>query len=145
MIPITFKEVYTCNVRTYDISLDWSLDQLYTNLSERIRDDFHINVNELELVDTDISYVRYPGVKVEDYPPLPRSNILMLCDIWNADQLKYLAMYVRKVHLSESECCVCLNMQCLAPRYGCNHGICDNCYRRCLDANHIICPLCRQP
>ena len=144
MFPINFKCVITGNTKTYDIDPQWTTEQLYTNVSERIRDDFHININELELIDLDISHVRYPGIRAEDYPPLSKSNTIRLSDLCGL-RTDYLAFYVRKIESSHGECIVCLSEQILCSRYQCTHTICTSCYLRCLNSSIMTCPMCRQP
>ena len=93
MIPITFKLVNTENVREYYISSDWTLEQLYRNLRQVISSDFNININEIELIDTDISYKRYPGVRIENYPALKESNQTYLRELWGP-RMDFLGMYI---------------------------------------------------
>ena len=50
MISISFKEVYTENIREYKITPEWNTEELYNNLGDKLSDEFNINLSELELV-----------------------------------------------------------------------------------------------
>ena len=50
LIPITFKLLDSNEKRIYYISPYWTIQQLYTNISTKIRDDFNININLIELI-----------------------------------------------------------------------------------------------
>lgn len=143
MIPITFKLVNTENVREYYISSDWTLEELYKNLRQVISSDFNINMNEIELIDTDISYKRYPGVRIENYPVLKESDQTYLRELWGP-RMDFLGMYIRKRTMDVGECCVCLidNLQ-ITTHHECVHKFCNNCYDNCLRHNIITCPICR--
>ena len=51
MISISFKEVYTENIREYKITPEWNTEELYNNLGDKLSDEFNINLSELELID----------------------------------------------------------------------------------------------
>ena len=146
MIPITFKEVYTCNTFTYPLSPEWTLAELYDNLLPQISRDFNINQNEIELIDSCNSYIVFQGLPVETYPALPKTNEPTLKDLWGVN-MRYLAMYVRKrdntIIREEGQCMVCLEVQTLEPYYHCGHRMCCQCYSTCLANNRRSCPMCR--
>ena len=49
---------------------------------------------------------------------------------------------------SIAECPVCLEQETpsrlFVLRYICGHPICSDCFRRCIQSNNRVCPLCRQ-
>jgi hypothetical protein len=145
MISITFKEVFTCNSREYLLNPEWSLEELYRNIGPQISNDYGINQNDLELIDTCNSYVIFKGLPVETYPALPKTNTL-LKELWGSE-MKYLAMYIRKrdntLPREEGRCMVCLENQILEPYYQCSHRMCCLCYSNCLLNNRRTCPVCR--
>jgi hypothetical protein len=151
MISITFKEVYTENIHEYKISPEWTTEELYNNLGYKIRNDFNINLSELELIDT-LSFLNN-GRPTETLPAIPYSSVTKLWHLWG-HQLKNLTMYIRKKNtvlppqiqriIDEiDECMVCLNECRIKIHYQCIHRLCDNCYRGCVSHNIITCPMCR--
>lgn len=150
MISISFKEVYTANIREYKISPEWTTEELYNNLGDKLSDEFNINLSELELID---NLSRSNDMPIETNKAIPYSSVTKLWHLWG-HQLKNLSMYIRKKNtiLPEEiqniidelgECMVCFNERRIKIHYQCIHRLCDNCYSGCISHNIITCPMCR--
>ena len=149
MISIYFKEVFTTKTREYFVNPEWITEELYTNLSDQIRDDFNININDLELIDNLRSLNGHP---IETHKAIPKSTDIKVHQLFGRE-LKHLAFYIRRKYrgITEEttnnvifgECFICCNERLLERHYQCTHHFCNNCYNRCLQHELRTCPLCR--
>ena len=127
---------------------------------------FGINENEIEILEAG-QYVS--GRLAQEAPGLAPSDI-KLHHIWGKN-LQNLAFYIRRKnhvypqienarrnreanqnintpnHFPQNkiieDCPICLESSLLIRRYNCSHGICAQCYNRCLLSSIYCCSLCR--
>jgi hypothetical protein len=154
-VPVTFKEVYTSNVRNFHINPNWTITEFIISIRPHISKAFHINQNSLEIIESGQYNL---GIKPEAALPLIPDDTIKLKHRWG---IKLdVAFYIRKkdfaypqlnlnLNIATSsivaECPVCFETVSLHSRYGCSHGICDTCHEQCESVSYRICPLCRQP
>ena len=142
---ITFKEVFTANKSIYPICPNWTLKELYENLSIKIKHEFGIDEDRQDLISSNNNCIIFMGRPVETYPALPKSNVIQLKDLWGMD-MKYLCIYIRKIKTESrerGECMICWEDTDITSYYQCGHKMCDGCYSCCLRNNMRFCPTCR--
>jgi len=138
LIPITFKLLDSNEKHIYYISPYWTTQQLFTNVSTKIRDDFNINLNLIELIDISIND-RVCSKK--EYIPLRIKDSNRLISMWGL-KLEYLSILIRKKLVEE--CIICFDELSLSLFYQCTHKICYGCYDSCVNNNITTCSLCRK-
>jgi len=150
MPSITFKIVYTDNVWTYNVDPNWKLDDFWNIMKSRIIRD--IRIENYELVEagqnTDIS---------ENGIAFNKDENIRLCEKYGPNV--NVSFYIRPIDIHivetrrttitdrlETECVLCY--QNIHSRqnygYGCNHPICQSCFRECRQHSIQSCPICRQ-
>ena len=151
-VPVTFKEVYTSNVRNFHINPNWTITEFIQTIRPFLCRAFHINQNVLEIIESGQYNL---GINPEAAPSLILDDTTKLKYKWGAKL--DVSFYIRKkdfaypqLNLSATssiiaECPVCFETVSLHSRYGCSHGICDTCHEQCESVSYRICPLCRQP
>ena len=90
IISMYFKEVYTTNIKYYNIDTSWTPMQLYVNIKVLISSDF--NINNFELVDIihDSNIIGKP----EEKPKLDIFENKTLYDIYT-DKINQLGFYIK--------------------------------------------------
>jgi hypothetical protein len=144
-VKVTFKEAFTANILIYSICPNWTLEELYINVSPKIKHEFDIDPDKLDLISSHNNCIIFLGRPVETYPALPKSNIIQLKDLWGID-MKYVCIYIRKIKTESSEhgeCMVCWEDTTIESYYQCGHKMCGCCYSSCLRNNMRFCPTCR--
>jgi len=150
-VPISVKEVYTCNSREFHVNPNWTISQFIQTIIPLISSAFNISTDILELVESG----QYNGSRPELHTALAGSDVRMK-DKWGPKL--DVAFYVRRknivyvepaiitnnpLHCVYEDCPVCLENRRVFQRYGCVHRICDGCFQNCLSSDYIICPVCR--
>ena len=156
-VPVTFKEVYTTNVRNFHVNPNWTLTQFVQSVTPYICSEFNIHQDNLEIIEAG-QYT--PGIRPEAASHLTQDNTLMK-DKWGTKLA--VSFYIRRKDFEYpqlnlnlirqtstspiasviDDCPVCLETVSLYSTHGCSHRICRRCHERCLSVNYTICPLCR--
>jgi hypothetical protein len=165
-LPVSFKEIYTSNIRVFNVNPSWTIIQFVETIRPHIERDF--NCHDFDIVETGQDL---PGIPAEAGRPLELSNI-RLKNKWGNDLR--IAFYIRRHNYdytelrnlnsinnirqdipnteinpiiinsySVTDCPICLENVLTLTRHRCSHGICNNCYYRCQQIGHTICPICR--
>lgn len=161
-LPVIFKEVWTTNTRELHVNPYWSITQFVQTVRP-------ILAREFECADFDIVETGQdaPGIPAEAGRPLQLSNVSLI-NKWGRElrvgfyirrrdrvyrQLENLnqmdAFLQNEINpiISNSfvtnQCPICFENVPTLTRYMCSHSICNNCYHHCLQADYLICPVCR--
>jgi hypothetical protein len=155
-IPITFKEVFTTNVREFDANPNWTITEFIETVKPYMCREFNVSEDNLEIIEAG-KYV--PGILPEASLPLTQDTN-KIKDKWGPKL--DVAFYIRRkdyqypqLNLNliapnpttstvTDDCPVCLETTSLYSRHTCSHRICNRCHQRCLSVSYTICPLCRQ-
>ncbi len=151
-VPLTFKEVYTANVRSFHVNPNWTITQFIQILTPYICSEFNVLEDDLEIIEAG-QYTS--GIRPEAASQLTQDTTLVK-DKWG---LKLgVSFYIRRkdyaypqlnlnlIRNSEiivGDCPVCFETVSLYSRRGCSHRICRSCHECCLSVNYTICPVCR--
>ena len=159
-VPVTFKEVYSSNTRSFDVNPDWTMTQFIDSVKPHICREFNVQEDNLEIVEAG----QYsPGTRPEAAAPLTQNLTITMKHKWGPKL--NVAFYIRRKDYSYPEtninlirqpvtspvtyvinnCPVCLENVYVSYRHTCYHFICDRCHINCLSSNYTICPICRQP
>lgn len=151
-VQVSIKEVYTNNVRNFNVNPNWTISQFISTVTPLISFAFNICPDIIEIVEAG----QYKGdFRPEMHSSLLESNITMR-DKWGPSL--NVAFYVRRknmvypeitlatnnpIHCVYEDCPVCLENKRVFLRYGCVHRICDSCFQQCISCDYLICPVCR--
>jgi len=157
-IPVSFKEVYTTNVRNFHVNPNWTITQFIQTIGPHICREFNVIEDNLEIIEAG-QYTT--GIKPEAAPALTQDTI-KIKDKWGPKL--QVSFYVRRkdylypemnlnlirqtpntVPSIIDDCPVCFENVTLTSRHTCSHTICNRCHQHCLSINYTICPICRQP
>jgi hypothetical protein len=95
-ITCYFKIAYTTHTRTYEISSQFTLSQLYEIMSSRIRNDLYLELSEIN----DFVFVIAGQNTQEEGEYLVPSNFTTLRDITETDHISF---YIRPVNNNENQ------------------------------------------
>jgi hypothetical protein len=154
-VPVTFKEVYTTNVRNFHVNPNWTMTQFIQSVTPYICREFNVVEDSLEIIEAG-QYA--PGINPEAAVPLMHDTA-KIKHKWG--KKLNVAFYIRRkdyaypqtnMNLTRQsstasvmdDCPVCLETTSVYSRHACSHNICDRCHQHCLSINYTICPLCRQ-
>jgi hypothetical protein len=155
-IPVTFKEVYTSNSRSFHANPSWTITQFIDSVKPHISREFNVLEDNLEIIEAG-QYA--PGIKPEAAAPLTQDTTKMKHK-WG--KKLNVSFYIRRkdyaypqsnVNLIRQtvattsiidDCPICFETLTLSSRHTCSHAICDRCHQHCLSTNYTICPVCRQ-
>ena len=147
MPSISFKLVFTANIRSYHVDPSWCLDDFWNIMKLRLIRDFGIEDGQFELVEagqnTDIS---------ENGIAFNKNENLRLCEKYGPTV--NVSFYIRPVILDQQqqiiqqqqivqECSICYEEVLLIHPYQCIHMICSTCYAACRNHSVNTCPMCR--
>lgn len=154
LVPVSFKEVFSAKKYYIGVNPLIDVDKFITYLQSSLSRLFVIPKDQIEIVEAG----QYNLNLIPELAPALKSSNTKLCNIWGKN-LEGLAFYVRRKNyiypqveeimkrrenkIFISECPICLENTKLTRRYSCNHGVCTNCYNRCILASINICSLCR--
>ena len=158
-VPVTFKEVYGSNSRSFHVNPNWTMTQFIDSVKPHICREFNVQEDNLEIVEAGQSA---PGIRDEAAPALTQDSTIKMKHKWGT-KLK-VAFYIRRkdylypeanlnlirqpstspVTYTIDDCPVCFESVALTSRHTCSHTICDICHQHCLSVNYTICPICRQ-
>ena len=159
-VPVTFKEVYSSNTRSFHVNPNWTMTQFIDSVKPHICREFNVQEDNLEIVEAG----QYsPGIRPEAAAPLTQNTTIKMKHKWG--RKLNVAFYIRRKdylypemnlnvirQVSTSpvappvidDCPVCLETVSVTSRHTCSHTICDRCHQHCLSVNYTICPICRQ-
>ena len=167
-IPVTFKEVYTTNMRNFHVNPNWTVTKFLETVTPHLRREFECD--EFDIVETGQDA---PGIPAEAGRPLESSGYRLKTK-WGEDLR--IAFYIRRRNylypqlqnlnseqnmthhvynadinpiianaFSVSECPICYENVNTLTRYTCTHSICNQCFHQCHLSDYMICPICRRP
>jgi hypothetical protein len=90
-VPVNFKEVFSTNVKTYQVNPAWTTRQLFENVRDQILIDFETSNFELVLCGQEV-------IVPEMAPALTISDNLTLKNDIFGPEMRIISFYVRKVN-----------------------------------------------
>lgn len=146
-IQVSFKEIFTSNVKTYNVNQLWSIRHLIEKMTPILSAEFKINESNVDIIEVDSNIPAEAGPRL-----IPRD--ITLVSLYGS--LQTVAFYVRnrnrhypeldnyrRIERTIGDCPICLDIKNLTTRYKCRHGICSLCYEKCIAASISRCSICR--
>jgi hypothetical protein len=110
-------------------------------ISDKIKEQLNLNSDEY-------IFIKYPYTQLIPY------NTNSILPIYKEFNSEYIVPFYIHIHTHETyrsmlnyispECPICLNNSTMVNPYRCGHGICNNCYIRCIQTNNNSCCYCRE-
>jgi hypothetical protein len=94
LISIPFKEINTGNIHNYLVNPLWTTHDFKNIIKTKINTDFHISMNQFEIVEAGQNI---EGVPAELAPAIPISDTIRINELFTYD-IKYTAFYIRKIN-----------------------------------------------
>ena len=149
-IQVSFKEIFTSNVKVYNVNQQWSIRKLIEKMTPILSAEFRINESNVDIIEADSNNRNIPA---EAGPRLIPCDTT-LATLYGSERTA--AFYVRnrnhhypeidnyrRIERTIGDCPICLDIKNLTTRYQCRHGICSSCYEMCISASINRCSICR--